>query len=47
MSREEFDKIQEFAELDEDEREAYEAFLDVKCDSHISVDDFRDAYQGE
>ena len=42
-----FDLIQEFAELDEDEREAYEAFLDVKCDSRISVEDFRDAYQGK
>lgn len=42
-----FDLIQEFAELDEDEREAYEAFLDVRCDSRISVEDFRDAYQGE
>ena len=47
MSREEFDKIQEFAELDEDEREAFEAFLDLKCDSDLSVDDFREAYQGE
>lgn len=47
MSEDIFDLIQEFAELDEDEREAYEAFLDVKCDSHISVDDFHDAYQGE
>ena len=26
MSREQFEHIQEFAELDEDEREAYEAF---------------------
>ena len=42
-----FDLIQEFAKLDEDEREAYEAFLDVRCDSRISVEDFRDAYQGE
>ena len=42
-----FDLIQEFAELDEDEREAYEAFLDVRCDSRISIEDFRDAYQGE
>ena len=47
MSREEFDKIQEFAELDEDEREAFEAFLDLKCDSDLSVDDFREAYCGE
>lgn len=47
MSREQFEHIQEFAELDEDEREAYEAFLDVRCDSHISIDDFREAYQGE
>ena len=47
MSEDIFDLIQEFAELDEDEREAYEAFLDVRCDSRISVEDFRDAYQGE
>lgn len=47
MSEDMFDLIQEFAELDEDEREAYEAFLDVRCDSRISVEDFRDAYQGE
>ena len=47
MSREEFDKIQEFAELDEDEREAFEAFLDLKCDSDLSVHDFREAYCGE
>ena len=47
MSREQFEHIQEFAELDEDEREAYEAFLDVRCDSHISIDDSREAYQGE
>lgn len=42
-----FDKIQEFAELDENEREAFEAFLDLRCDSGLSVDDFREAYQGE
>lgn len=47
MSEYIFDLIQEYAELDEDEREAYEAFLDVKCDSRISVEDFRDAYQGK
>ncbi len=47
MSRDEFDKIQEFAELDEDEREAFQAFMDLKCDSDLSVDDFREAYQGE
>ena len=47
MSEDIFDLIQEFAELDEDEREAYEAFLDVRCDSRISVEDFRDAYQSE
>ena len=47
MSEDIFDLIQEFAELNEDEREAYEALFDVKCDSHISVDDFREAYQGE
>ena len=47
MSRDEFDKIQEFAELDDDDREAFQAFMDLKCDSDLSVDDFREAYQGE
>ena len=47
MSRDEFDKIQEFAELDDDDREAFQAFMDLKCDSELSVDDFREAYQGE
>lgn len=47
MSEDIFDLIQEFAELDENEREAYEAFLDLKCESDLSVDDFREAYCGE
>lgn len=47
MSEDIFDLIQEFAELDENEREAYEAFLDLKCESDLSVEDFRDAYQGK
>ncbi len=47
MSEEEFDKIQEFAELDDDEREAFQAYIDFKCDSSLDIDDFREAYQGE
>ena len=42
-----FERIQEYAELDADEQEAFEAFLDVTCDSSVSVDDFRERYCGE
>ena len=42
-----FDRIQEFAALDADEQEAFEAFLDVTCDKNVSFDDFRERYCGE
>ena len=42
-----FERIQEYAELDDDEREAYEAFLDITCESAPSMDDFRERYCGE
>lgn len=47
MSEATFELIQEYAELDEDEREAYEAFMDVTCESAPSMDDFRERYCGE
>ena len=50
MSEREFDLIKEFAELDEDEREAFEVYLSAfgssKDDSTI-FDNFREAYQGK
>ena len=50
MSEREFDVIQEFAKLDDDEREAFEVFVAAfgssKDDCSI-FDDFREAYQGK
>ena len=47
LSENTFERIQEFAELDDDEREAYEAFMDVRCDSDVTIEEFREAYCGE
>lgn len=41
----EFERIQAFAELDEDDREAYEIFLE-NFNAEASVDDFRERYVG-
>ena len=45
MGEEIFDRIKDFAALDNDKREAYEAYLD-NYDSEASVEDFTDCYQG-
>ena len=45
MGEETFDRIKEFTALDNDKREAYEAYLD-NYDSEASVEDFNDCYQG-
>ena len=42
-----FDLIKEYAELDEDEQRAYEAYLDLRCESDVTVEDFREHYCGE
>ena len=45
-----FDLIKEFAELDEDEREAFEVYVSAFGSSHDDVsifDNFREAYQGK
>ena len=47
MSEAVFELIQELAELDDDEREAYEAFMDVTCESAPSMEAFRERYCGE
>jgi antirestriction protein len=47
MSEDTFERIQEYAELDDDEREAYEAFMDVTCESAPSMEAFRERYCGE
>ena len=47
MDEDTFDRIQEYAALDADEQEAFEAFLDVTCDKNVSFDDFRERYCGE
>ena len=47
MDEDTFDRIQEFAALNADEQEAFEAFLDVTCDKNVSFDDFRERYCGE
>ena len=47
---EEFMKVcyfKAYAELDEDEQRAYEAFLDLRCESDLTVEDFRENYCGE
>lgn len=51
FSEQDFDNAREFAELDEDEQEAFEAFLECKYGSYADSDslfsDFRDAYCGK
>ncbi len=47
INEETFDRIIEWAELDEDEREAYEAYMDVRCDNSVSIEDFREHFCGE
>lgn len=42
-----FERILEYAELDEDEQEAYRAFLDVTSDSDADFADFREKYCGQ
>ena len=42
-----FDLIKAYGELDEDEQRAYEAYLDIRCESDITVEDFREHYCGE
>lgn len=46
MDEETFDKIKEFAELDDNRKEAYEAYLSICDKNKDSVDDFEEAYQG-
>ena len=50
MSEREFDVIQEFANLDDDEREAFEVYVAAFGSSRDDVsifDNFREAYQGK
>ena len=51
FTEQDFDNAREFAEFDEDEQEAFEAFLECKCGSHVDsdrvFDEFRDAYCGK
>ena len=47
IDEETFDLIKEYADLDEDERRAYEAYLDLRCESDVTVEDFREHYCGE
>lgn len=44
-SEETFDKIQEYASLDDDERDAYAAYLNIGFGNE-DIDDFRERYQG-
>lgn len=45
-TEEEFDRIQEFAALDDNEQEAFEIYLD-NYDSKADIEDFRDHYEGK
>lgn len=47
LSGDTFDRILEFAELDEDEQEAFEAFMDIRCDADVTFEEFREAYCGQ
>ena len=47
LDEETFDLIKAYAELDEDERRAYEAYLDLRCEHDVTVEDFREHYCGE
>ena len=47
IDEETFDLIKAYADLDEDERRAYEAYLDLRCESDVTVEDFREHYCGE
>ena len=47
LDEETFDLIKAYSELDEDEQRAYEAFLDLRCESDLTVEDFREHYCGE
>ena len=42
----EFDRIKEFADLDEDDKEAYQIYLE-NFDEKADYDDFRDHYEGK
>lgn len=44
MDRETFDKIQEFAQLGDEEREAYEAFINYYGEG--TIEEFRERYEG-
>ena len=41
-----FERILEYADLDDDEQEAFRAFLDVTSDSDADLSDFRERYCG-
>ncbi len=45
-TEDEFDRIQVFAELDEDEQEAYQIYLD-NYNENADLDEFRDHYEGK
>lgn len=47
LDEETFDLIKAYAELDEDEQRAYEAYLDLRCEHDVTVEDFREHYCGE
>lgn len=46
MGKEIFDKIIEYAQLTDDEKEAYDAYID-NINAEGSLEDFRDAYLGD
>ena len=46
LDEETFERIIEFAELDEDDRKAFEVFMDVRCDSDVTFEEFRECYCG-
>lgn len=45
-TEEEFDRIKEYAELDDNEKEGYNAYLD-NINEKADVDEFRDHYEGK
>ena len=47
LDEETFDLIKAYGELNEDEQRAYEAFLDLRCEDDLTVEDFREHYCGE
>lgn len=47
MSRDIFDKIHEYAELDDDRKDAFEAYLNYAGDEYTTMEKFEEHYQGK